>query len=95
MTVLPPDDSPTPASSSRFLSVKWKVHHKANSSSTTDISLSELDQENGSIQGYSSDSGLFSKFFRNVRHLGKSKSKRIPHASPSGLPADVLAPAIT
>ncbi|KAG0056881.1 hypothetical protein BGZ89_001988, partial [Linnemannia elongata] len=92
MTVLPPDNPPTPASSSRLLNITWKVHHKANSSSTTVINLSELDQENGSVQSYSSDSGLFSKF---LRLLGKSKSKKIPHALPSGSLANVLVPTNT
>ncbi|KAG0355374.1 hypothetical protein BGX24_006677, partial [Mortierella sp. AD032] len=95
MTVLPSGDLSTPASSSRFLNVKWKMHHKADSSSTTDVSFLELDHYNGSEKGYSSDSGFFSKLFRKAGRLGKSKWKRIPQALPSGSPADIGVLSIT
>ncbi|KAF8927004.1 hypothetical protein BGZ47_002423 [Haplosporangium gracile] len=94
MTVLPPGDLPAPASSSRFLSATWKVHHKANSSSTTYVNFSESDHDNGSEKGYNSDSGFLSKVFRKARRLGKSKPKKDPHALCLGLPIDVSAPAI-
>ncbi|KAF9120368.1 Transducin (beta)-like 1 X-linked receptor 1, partial [Mortierella sp. 14UC] len=97
MTILPsgPSDLSTPASSSRFLNASWEVHYKANSSSTTDINLLELDHNNGPEKGYSSDSGFFSKVFRKARLLSNSKSKKIPQAMPSGSPADIPVLTIT
>ncbi|KAK3833152.1 MAG: hypothetical protein JOS17DRAFT_827104 [Linnemannia elongata] len=94
MAVLPPGDLPTPTSSSKFLSAARRVHHKANSSITTDVNFSELDHDNGSEKGYNTDSRFVSEVSRKARLLGKSKSKKIPHALPLGLPVDVPAPVI-
>ncbi|KAG0287248.1 hypothetical protein BGZ96_008816, partial [Linnemannia gamsii] len=88
MPVLPSGNLSTPTSSSRFLNVTRKLRRKASSSSTTDVSLLELDHDNESEKGYSSDSGFFSKFFRKAR-LGESKWKRTPKVLPSESPADV------
>ncbi|KAF9281372.1 Transducin (beta)-like 1 X-linked receptor 1, partial [Linnemannia elongata] len=95
MGVLPPSDLPTLASSSKFLNVTCTMHHKANSSSTIKVSLSELDHDNGSEKGYKSDSGIFSKLLRKDPIFGKSRSKEIPHTLSSGPLADVPVPVIT
>ncbi|KAF9271983.1 hypothetical protein BGZ88_005341, partial [Linnemannia elongata] len=80
-----------------MINVTRKVHQKDNFGSTTDVNLSELDQDDGSEKGYRSDPGFISNLVLKARRLSRSisKSKKIPHALPSEFPADVPVPVIT